>query len=307
MNETEAIVLDEEPKEGFGRRAVYLDADPLGQIAHIPYGSIIYTPEEQERYKAEKEAELQKKAKEAERKLWYKNTPKFCFVSAEKLESEVKPETMARLIYLSTFLDYSGGLKINNKTPMRFSDLAYVLKIGKSSVYSFWKEVDSKYMFADRNGALYMSQKFSFRGKMLPKTSKQYQCAFIDSVRKLYSETEGKQVRYLGYVFFMLPFVNMEYNIICKNPFERDIELVEPISIDEFCTEIGYDTTNKGRLVKTYTRIRFPADNRSERFCAFVTNDWTMGNAKIIVNPRVLYRGTSADSLQAISKICDFA
>lgn len=169
--------------------------------ATMDAGSITYTPEQQKAYKERKEQEAEKRLRQEELKHRRNDTPKFCFVTAEEQENSPRPATMARLVYLATFLDYEGYLKINLHKKMKRSDLESVLQLKKSETYKFWNEVKGTYVFVDKNGYLCMCSDFSCKGK-LPYGGR-YQQIFIHSVQKLYRETSVTQHRYLGYVFQM--------------------------------------------------------------------------------------------------------
>ena len=271
----------------------------------VPAGTIFYTPERQRAYKAKREREEEERLLAEERRHRRNNTPKFYFISAEGREHELRPATMARLVYLATFLDYQGRLKVNLQRTMKFSDLEGILQIKKSEVYCFWREVRNNYVVEDKYGCLYMQRDFSCRGR-LP-CGERYQQFYIDSVRKLYRKTRPTSHRYLGYVFQMLPFISTEYNIVCHNPLEQDLDCIEPFSIDEFCNAIRYNPANRARLMKTYAGITFPVDGKQEQFCAFVTKGADIGSTKIFVNPHILYHGKLDMHTQILGKLCDFA
>lgn len=271
----------------------------------VPAGTISYTPEEQEVYRERRKREAEKQLREQERRYRKNNTPKFCFISAEHSEIELDPATMARLVYLSTFLDYKGNLKVNSCRKMKFSDLENVLRIKKSEVYNFWNQVNKICVFADQKGNLSMYSEFSLRGK-LP-YGKRYQQIFIETVQNLYQQTKITKHKYLGYIFQMLPYINVEYNILCRNPLQNDLERVEPISIDEFCDLIGYNSHNRIRLMKIYADITFTVDGKQEQFCAFVSKGTDIGNTRIFVNPHILYHGTQGMHTQILGKLCDFS
>lgn len=268
-------------------------------------GSITYTPEQQKAYKERKEQEAEKRLRQEELKHRRNDTPKFCFVTAEEQENSPRPATMARLVYLATFLDYEGYLKINLHKKMKRSDLESVLQLKKSETYKFWNEVKGTYVFVDKNGYLCMCSDFSCKGK-LPYGGR-YQQIFIHSVQKLYRETSVTQHRYLGYVFQMLPFVNVEYNILCSNPTEEELDRIVPIDIDSFCATIGYSKDQRARLMRVYSNITFSVDGKQEQFCAFVTHGTDIGRTKIFVNPHILYHGKQDVQTQILGKLCDFS
>lgn len=271
----------------------------------VDVGSIIYTPEQQERYKERKQREAKRILKQEELKHRRNNTPKFCFVSTEEEWSGVRPATMARLVYLATFLDYGGYLKTNLHRKMRRSDLEGILRLKKSETYKFWNEVKDKYLLEEENGDLSMREEFSCRGEL--SLGGRYQQIFVDSVRALYQKTAPTQHKYLGYVFQVLPFVNIEYNILCTNPMEKNLDLVDPISIDDFCAAVGYSKDQRARLMRVYASITFPVDGKQEHFCAFVTNGADIGSTKIFVNPHILYHGKQDVQTQILGKLCDFS
>lgn len=271
----------------------------------VDVGSIIYSPEQQKRYRERKQQEAEWLLKQEELKHRRNNSPKFCFITAEEQENSVPPATMARLVYLATFLDYEGNLKMNLHKKMKRSDLETVLRLKKSETYNFWNEVKNTYVFENEHGFLCMCSDFSCKGKLPYKG--RYQQVFVNSVQELYCKTSATQHKYLGYVFQMLPFVNVEYNILCSNPIEEELDLIEPITIDGFCSAIGYSKDQRTRLMRVYSNITFCIDGTQEQFCAFVTQGADIGRTKIFVNPHILYHGKKNIQTQILGKLCDFS
>ena len=186
---------------------------------------------------------------------------------------------------------------------MKRADLEIVLQISKAQTYRFWNEVKEKYIHEDEHGQLHMRKEFFTRGKLSLGGS--FQQVYSESVRKLYCETETRKHKYLGYVFQLLPFINVEYNLLCHNPYESNLEAVEPMTIGELCAAIGYSTENRARLIDAYSAITFPVEDGRECFCAFVTTGSKQSETKIFVNPRVLYHGKNAEQVQLLGKFCE--
>ena len=102
----------------------------------------------------------------------------------------------------------------------------------------------------------------------------------------------------------MLPFINIEYNGLCLDIFEKDLALVQFITDADFCNKIGYDYSAVSRLKKVYKRIRFDVEGHTEPFCAFVE----AGNStRIFVNPHILYNGTRPDMVAVLGSFCNSA
>lgn len=257
--------------------------------AHLPVGTIAYTPEQQEIYKDKKEAEQRRAI------MRHTNAPlgNFLFADATHRYADVSPQTMARLIYISTFLPYGEReLKGRKNIPMTKGDVKKATKLSEATFFRFWNEVSGKYLFENSNSHIYVSNNFK-RGK-LPKSTKhmEYQKIYIQAVRSLYESCPTSKHKHLGRIFQMLPFVNTEYNILCFTPQETNIDSIIPMTLNEFCTTIGMSSEKRTRLVREYAEITLPVHGRNERFCSFVFDGLNMDSARIFINPRILYRGS---------------
>ena len=102
----------------------------------------------------------------------------------------------------------------------------------------------------------------------------------------------------------MLPFVNTEYNILCYNPTEKDLNYVLPLSVNDFCAAIGYNVENRARLLQTYAEITFLVNGHLEQLCSFVTNGADIGTSKIFINPHILYFGKCPKQVELLGKFC---
>ena len=267
----------------------------------VPYGSIIYTPESQEQYKERKEQERRNEL----RRLTGKPLGSFYFVPASERFANIAPETVTRLIYLNTFVGYDNKLMLTKRTAMKRKDLAGVLNVSKSTVSRFWKEVSPTYITESDSGLIFSNNIIFKRGSI--KTSKeyvQYQKFYINGIRTLYEATERSNHRQLGYLFKLLPFINLEYNMLCYNPLETAIEKIELISIADFCKMIGYDIAHLNKLMYIYRSIQFEVGGRYERFCAITYDGVNKNNAKIFVNPHILYCGSDYNKVEILGAFC---
>jgi hypothetical protein len=147
-----------------------------------------------------------------------------------------------------------------------------------------------------------MGNQWFCRGKLSP--GGRYQQFYRRAVRQLYHATPVSKHGHLGQIFQILPFVNIEYNIVCRNPMETKLDKVKPLTLDEFCALVGYDPTQRGRLLRDYDAIRFDVDGRAERFCSFVTSGADLTTARIFVNPHILYHGRHPQQVQILGKFC---
>lgn len=267
-------------------------------IGGFKNGAIITEQEEIERRKREKERRLEREAKRRTTK------EKFFFIRSDTEFEFLSAATLTRLIFLGTYCNYDGVLMLSERQPMLYSDLSKILNLGKTATNNFWNEASPQYITADTNGYLHLDDIFFHRGRMKRKQCNPYQQFYHKGVRKLYNVVNSRKHKQLGYIFLMLPFINREYNLLCHNPYETDIDKVELMSIADFCNRIGYDVTHIDRLLKIYDGILFDVDGRKERFCTITYNGINKCNAKICVNPNIFYIGHDYKAVEILGVFC---
>ena len=266
-----------------------------------PAGSWVNTPAQIEKFNKRKQAEknrlLKRKANEP--------LGRFYFVREQEF-SGLSPETVIRLIYLNTFTNYDDAMLMRSeRTPMRRKDLPKILGISAASVTRFWREASPKFISEDNDGLIITNRDVFYKGKLSGKNNIQYRKFYIDGIRKLYiTISDSRQHKYLGYVFALLPFVNREFNILCYNIDEKDLYSIEPISLNEFCRLINYDSTHLNRLMQVYKSLRFAVGSHTERFVSFVYDGLNRQNAQICINPNVLYDGSDFRRVEVLGAFC---
>lgn len=232
---------------------------------------------------------------------------KYFFVDRQEHFQDIKPQTAARLIYLQTFCDFDDGkgnrLKLDSKRDMRRCDLQKVLGLSYDAANAFWREVNGRYLTEDENGLIYSNNDTFIRGKIKPGTS--YIRAYCNGVRKLYQDTPKSKHKHLGYVFELLPFINVEFNVLCYNQEQTDIDQIEFMTLAEFCDLINFNVSNLHRLLDVYRDLKFTVADKNggthrERFLSVVSDGLNQNRAKVFINPRVLYSGSNYKDVQLL-------
>lgn len=264
----------------------------------VPKGTFYSTPEQQKAYR-------QRKKSEQESYLHRKNNEPlgdFFFIPIEECFNGISPETVTRLIYLNTFTNYnSNSLMLTQRTPMKYKDLALILNVSKSTVTRFWNEVYPHYLTIQGDNLIFTNKDIFKKGYLKRKKEyTDYQKFYIDGIRKLYNSTSKNNHKHLGYLFKLLPYVNLEYNLICHNPKEKSLDNIELMSMKEFCKRIKYDVTHLDRLLYIYRNIYFEVNGHKERFCTMVYDGIEKQNAKIFINPHILYCGSNYEQVKIL-------
>lgn len=273
-------------------------------VMEVPEGTICYTPEQQDAYKKRKQLEEERHMKAAMLAMQNNDLGRFYFVSTEREFDGISPSTLARLIYLCTFLRYGESvLYLTRRTPMYERDLTEVLRLSRNTITAFLNEA-SKYLFVLDDGRLCVEANTFCKGALHKGKHNSFQKVYVDTVRTLYRATPSNKHRYLGYIFLMLQYVNIEHNILCYNPEETDLKSVRAITLLDFCHAINYDVNHAARLRNEYAKISFVINGKSEQFCSFVFDGGNPNNSKIYINPHIIYSGSDYAHVEILGAFC---
>lgn len=260
----------------------------------FPLGSKTYTPQQQRAYKDHKLNEAKRRAM----KYSNKELGSFNFVSVDNGFNDLKAATVARLIYLTTFSRQGSSILYKRtNTPIKYDDLPKLMNCSPKTIDRFWLEVSPKYIFLNEDKNIEINTTIIRRDKLF-KQSGYWQRVYRNSVQKLFKTATN--LNNIGYIFQMLEHVNIEYNLLCTNPEEAELSEIRTLSIDDFCSMINYDLSQKSRLINTLRKQTFNVNGKQERLISFVD-----GGEKIVINPRVLYSGSDFRKVAVLTLFYD--
>ena len=276
----------------------------------VPEGTVFYTPEQQEEAARKRKAEQARREKE-ERRGWQqaehsKLGKQFYFIPTSETFEGLAPETVTRLIFLSTFLDLDiGRLMLTRRKQMKRADLPEVLDVSVSTARRFWKSVSPRYITETESGLTVNTDVFK-RGKIRNPRHEQLMKFYFDGVQTLYAACNPEQRGRLGILFKLLPFVNIQWNLLCKPEYvtEADLNKVELLSMGDFCALSEFDVKHLNDLVRSYRGITFDVDGHKELFCSLSYNGVNKAGAHICINPNILYSGTFPENVKVLGALC---
>lgn len=279
---------------------------------NVPEGTITRTPAEQEAIKLYYDKKKSEEEKWKHNAIIKKELGNFYFIPLHESFSDISPQSAARLIFLATFGNYKGDLINSRGVCIKYSDLSGLLKLSKSEVSMFAKEVCQKrYLVINEKREIKLNTDVFFKGTLKNKAKSKedfYQRFYIKHIQRLYYKTTPSKHKNLGYIYKLLPFINIQNNIICDNPFEEDIDKVHMMTLKEFCEMIDYDYSNVNRLLRVYKDILFDvkygSEVHKERFVSFVFDGLDKSKAKIIINPHIIYGGSDYNSVYKLGSFC---
>ncbi len=287
MNETQGyqILTDKKGKQIAVETATGEVFDTFNAV--LPVGSLIYTPEQQEDYKARKKKEQDEYLRS---KRYGEKKPSYTFVMTTADFKNVSPANLTRLIYLSTYLSYHNSeLRKGERHKITKNELPQILGISERTAQRFWREVCPQYISEDIDETLKLNPDVFSRGRA-KRLMAFYIKVFSKGMESLYNSVPKSKHKHLGYIFAMLPYVNVEHNILCYDTAEKNIDKIEPMNMKDFCSEIGFDYRHVDRLHDIFKSIMFDVDGNKELFCSIIRNTYS-GKELMVINPKVFYSG----------------
>lgn len=270
------------------------------QAVYIPYGTTILTPQDKANIEAYRERQAYIDYHNTKRAEQLKQTGHFYFVKRD-FDFNLKPETLARLLYLISYISADGTLKLTQRKYIHRDALCDVLGLSHRVVLSFLREVKDKYISIDSTGLIRLTDNCSKLFRCGGIKGDSYTRMYIDCIQSLYNATDNRRHKYLGLIFKLLKYINLEYNILCFNPHENDVNKIEPIDFNQFCDMFGYSGKDIYRVRNIFNQIKFKTKSgTSERFCVVAKFYAEEDITRIIINPNVLYCGTDINKVKAL-------
>lgn len=221
--------------------------------------------------------------------------------SEDGIFNNLTQSTITRLIYMSTFLGYDGYLVHDNYRTLKKEQLKSKIGVSDREFNSFWKEIsiDNKIVY-EENKRIFINKDVFMKGELPKKAIKNKDIIrlAVSGVRSLYENVDSiRSHKNLSYLFKIIPFVNKEWNIVCKNPKEKEREFIDYMTISEFCKAVGYDTSHARRLINALSLITF----NGQPALIYVTLDFNINKSKIVMNPNLYWAGSDWSNVKYLS------
>lgn len=211
---------------------------------------------------------------------------------------------ISRLIYLATYLDYNdrqANLLIKygkNKVihAMTREEMRKLLKLSVTVFDSFLSQMKENNIIYEVNNKFYIDPKYFSKGKR--DNDKSFTRVFISTTRHIYENCTPRQHKTLSYIYQLIPFMNFELNILCRNPLESDFTRLKKLNSEEICKLLGISTSKQSvykfreSLKKFYIKI----DGRKYYLISYVkvANGYGIKDYYVI-NPAVIWGGNSLE------------
>lgn len=263
----------------------------------------IITEEDKQNYKKYLESKAKYDFQGAEIDKKYKQYGSFVWLlynAGQSLDLGLQSDELTKLIYISTYMGYNNRLMLSDDNSMTKQDMMKSLDISERTFRDFYSSIiDTGILHEDKDGCLYLDTSIFRRGAFkrgaIENIDGNRMRLYIQSIRSLYTQAKISEHKLLSYLFQAIPFVNVNYNILCFNPMETDLKKIKPMVMRDFCAVIGYSPDNDRRLKTKLKGLRLQqlpvfsfVDNADGLFC--------------YINPNVYYAGNKWEEVKVLGK-----
>lgn len=217
----------------------------------------------------------------------------FYFNYYKRLEGKIENQYIVRFLYLCTYLDYNNNLVVrsgNRNVPIYEEDLQGILRLGRTETYKTKTIlIDCDLIHINDKGVINVNEKYCKKGDIINNGKIEKVRIFNDGFRCLYEKALPKEHKKISLLISLLPYINLQYNIICKNTKETVLENIEPYTLKEMCSLLS--CSNVTKLKKDLLSLTI--DNSP-----VISFHETINCKLIAVNPKVYYKGTKIECLE---------
>lgn len=277
------------------RRILYEIDDATGEVTEVsPEEYVIYSTSA-----ADAKSEYQRKmlarsaSGYAERFIWAR------YELGTPWLPDVPLSEVPRVVFLATHLSYDGHLVCGNHRALTKPNLKDILGVSVSTFYGCWNALMDANVFHEVDGKIYADSKIFRKGELRPAVVRKsaergvyFTRMYSDTIQQLYRSVPPASVRVLGYIFQILPYVHREFNIVCHNPLETDLEKIQPLKLSEFCDLVGYNKRCSRRLLGQLSGMRITVDGEEQPAVSYEKYPAQKLTYGLFINPNIYYAGS---------------
>ena len=229
------------------------------------------------------------------------------FVPLEVNFSNIINPTVARLVYLATYINKDNYIAFDNGRIMTRQNIQEVLKLDNRTFMRFLKEArTNNYLLEDDVGFRLPLDKFG-KGTITKEKNQVAAKLFVHSVRFLYENATVSSHKMLGYLYVIVPYINLTYNVLCENPLETDKDKVRKMTVETLCEKLGLDVSHSGRFVNQLLKIQYPDRNGDTRSILISVKDSKNDKLRefLCVNPRLYSVFANKEKIMELTGLSD--
>lgn len=229
--------------------------------------------------------------------IWANFTP---LVSFKEKYVGLKESHYARLMYMATFLNHNTNqLKKDNGHEIKKKHIQGMIAASERATRDFIKDVKEHDLLSfDKYDNVYLHHLFT-KGRTSGR-GYSHTRMYRKSIRDLYELADGRDVKKLGVIFNVIPYIDFRINVLCHNADEmvRNSNDLIIMTLKELADKLGFKDPHK--LKETLHTFKIDGQR-----VVHITKDQNEKSI-IIVNPKFVYAGGHEDYAKNADFLKDF-
>lgn len=224
----------------------------------------------------------------------------FIFEHIQDLSNILSDSDLVRFLYLGTYTKKDGILKFDNSNIITKENIKKILRLKDEAFRLFWNNIINNKLICEEDNKILINLFYFYRGKEKDyynmtnrKFGDNFTRLYIEATRNLYENTNIRKIKKLAIIYKLLPFVNWQTNILCKNPKEINKYKIEPLTILDISNYLKYDKTHLARFRKEIHEFKY---NNNDIFMR-IGKSSDINYDYIVVNPIFYYKGNNIEEL----------
>ena len=212
------------------------------------------------------------------------------------------PATAFRFLYVCTCADPDGYIYAwDNKYCDKDIDFTDVFQKPQSTTYKFLQElVDNDLIIKTKDKRYRITP--DIYSTHINDTDFQHNSfrVFRNAIKHMYNNSTPREHGGMGELFRLVPYLNINYNILCHNIEETNIDYVEPLVRSEICEILRPGSDYGRKIIKNFDKYMLKNQPVFGSFNAIEEEHY-------FINPRILYGGNNPDKLHWLIQQFDLA
>ena len=139
-----------------------------------------------------------------------------------------------------------------------------------------------------------LNTEYCIKGNIVKKNG--YTRVFVNTIRNLYINTKPIYHKQLYYFFKLLPYINLQFNILTENVKEEKSENITPMSMTDICKLLNVNTKDPKKMFKTLKSFMIGDE--------YVLCKHEINNIEAYsINPKLYYMGTQIHNLLYLTNL----
>lgn len=217
----------------------------------------------------------------------------------EVLSLQIDPQYIIRFLYLCSYVNYDNLLVTGygkGQINLKEFDLQEILKLSKTELIKTKNVLKEHNLISiDEDKNIVINDNYASKGKINSKEKTinlEVVRMFEQAIKELYENANAREHKRLALLIKMLPYINVEHNIVCKNVEEKDLNKIIPFSLIELAEMLEYK--NPARLKSDLFAITVGDEHAFRMITDYYGKFFT-------VNPRVYAKSNNMQRLLSIS------